>query len=70
MGYNIDISKSIYISRALALGFWRKESNVLPINQKKAYTDFYNSARYNDILEPKTTLLIHLAAAMASGCYP
>ncbi len=43
---------------------------MLPTKQKTAYTDFYNSARHNEILEPKTTLMIHLAAAMAVGCYP
>ena len=43
---------------------------MLPKTQKIAYTDFYNSARHNEILEPKTTLMIHLAAAMAVGCYP
>jgi len=43
---------------------------MLPERQQKAYTDFYDSARHNEILEPKTTLLIHLAAAMAIGCYP
>ena len=42
----------------------------LTIKQKKAYDNFYNSARNNDILEPKTTLMIHLAAALALGCYP
>jgi len=43
---------------------------MLPDKQKKHYTDFYDSARKNDILEPKTTLLLHLASAMAVGCYP
>ena len=43
---------------------------MLPENQKTAYKDFYNSARNNNILDPKTTLLIHLTSAMAFGCYP
>jgi hypothetical protein len=43
---------------------------MLPEKQQQAYTDFYASARKNDILNPKTTLLIHLASAMAVGCYP
>jgi len=47
---------------------------MLPEKQKNAYTEFYNSARYNEryneILEPKTTLMLHLASAMAIGCYP
>ena len=43
---------------------------MLPKKQGKTYSDFYDSARYNEILEPKTTLMLHLAAAMAVGCYP
>jgi hypothetical protein len=43
---------------------------VISGDQKKAYEEFYDSARYNEILERKTTLLIHLATAMAIGCYP
>ena len=43
---------------------------MLPKEQKRTYGAFYNSARNNEILPDKTTLMIHLAAAMASGCYP
>ncbi len=43
---------------------------MLPEKQQKAYGDFYETARNNDILEPKTTLLVHLGAAMAFGCHP
>ncbi len=43
---------------------------MLPEKQQKAYVDFYNTARNNGILEPKTTLMLHLAAAMAFGCHP
>ncbi|MGD8383300.1 MAG: hypothetical protein PVJ11_14215 [Syntrophobacterales bacterium] len=43
---------------------------MLPEEQKKTYTDFYKSARHNEILEPKTTLMLHMAAAMAFACYP
>jgi hypothetical protein len=43
---------------------------MLPEEQKKAFNRFYRSARRNKILDPKTTLMIHLAAAMAIGCYP
>jgi hypothetical protein len=38
--------------------------------QLQTYTDFYNSARCNETLDKKTTLLIHLASAMAMACYP
>lgn len=43
---------------------------MLPGDQAKTFKDFYDSARYNKILEPKTTLMIHLASAMALSCYP
>lgn len=43
---------------------------MLPDIHEKAFTDFYDSVRQNEILEPKTTLLIHLATAMAVGCQP
>jgi hypothetical protein len=43
---------------------------LLPRRQKRAYAEFYRSARQNEILDGKTTLLIHLAAALAVGCYP
>ena len=47
-----------------------KEEELLPEKQKAKYREFYDSARYNDILDPKTTLMLHLASAMAIGCYP
>ena len=43
---------------------------MLQERQRKAYAEFYNSARKNEILDPKVTLLVHLAGAMALGCYP
>jgi hypothetical protein len=43
---------------------------VLPRKQQECYSAFYDSARKNDILESKTTLMLHLAAAMALGCAP
>lgn len=43
---------------------------MLPAEQKRAFADFYRSARRNEILEPKTTLMLHLAVAMSTGCYP
>jgi hypothetical protein len=43
---------------------------MLPEKQKKAFSDFYDSARHNDILPAKTTLMIHLAASMAVACHP
>ena len=43
---------------------------MLPGEQRTAYGRFYKSARENKILDPKTTLLLHYASAMAFGCYP
>ncbi len=43
---------------------------MLPEDQRKTYAQFYTSARRNKILEPKTTLMIHLATVMAISCYP
>jgi hypothetical protein len=43
---------------------------MLPVKQRRAFSVFYDSARRNDILETKTTLMIHLASAMALACYP
>jgi hypothetical protein len=48
----------------------RKEVSVLPTEQKKAFGAFYGSARNNQILDPKTTLLVHLATSMAVACDP
>ena len=43
---------------------------LLPKRQKRAWAEFYRSARHNESLEARTTLMIHLASAMALGCYP
>ncbi len=43
---------------------------MLPKKQLEAFGAFYDSARYNDILDPKTTYLIRMGAAMAVGCSP
>ncbi len=43
---------------------------MLPDQQQKAFGDFYDAAHNNGILDPKTTLLLHLGAAMAVGCSP
>jgi len=43
---------------------------MLPKNQLKAWADFYDSARKNEFLDERTTVLIHLAVSMSVGCYP
>jgi hypothetical protein len=39
-------------------------------NQQKRWNAFYDSARHNKVLDERTTLMLHLASAMAVGCYP
>ena len=43
---------------------------MLPLEQRRRYRAFYDSARHNEILDARTTLLLHLASAMAFGCAP
>jgi hypothetical protein len=43
---------------------------LLPETQRQTYEAFYHSARKNETLDPKITLMLHLAAAMAFGCAP
>ena len=43
---------------------------MLPEKQQKAFGEFYDTVRENTILDSKTTLLLHLGAAMAFGCSP
>ena len=41
-----------------------------PTNPVSAWQTFYDSARHNELLDERTTLMIHLASAMALNCYP
>jgi len=43
---------------------------MLPKRQLEAWSSYYDSARHNEILDEKTTLMLHLATAMSTGCYP
>jgi len=43
---------------------------VQPTNLFSAWQTFYDSARHNGVLDERTTLMIHLASAMALNCYP
>ncbi|MGD8897251.1 MAG: hypothetical protein PVJ73_14550 [Acidobacteriota bacterium] len=36
----------------------------------KNWQAFYDSARHNGVLDERTTLMLHLASAMALACYP
>jgi alkylhydroperoxidase/carboxymuconolactone decarboxylase family protein YurZ len=43
---------------------------MLPEKQQQKFNEFYDAARNSGTLDPKTTRLLHLAAAMALGCTP
>ena len=43
---------------------------MLSRTQAKAFREFYDEARNNKSLSEEQTILIHLAAALALGCYP
>ncbi len=36
----------------------------------KNWKTFYDSARNNTVLDERTRIMLHLASAMALGCYP
>ncbi len=43
---------------------------MLSAETAKSYRDFYDLVREDPALEPQTTILVGLAAAMAAGCEP
>lgn len=43
---------------------------MIPETLKKSFIDFHNMMIANETLDPKTTFMIELGAAMAMGCYP
>lgn len=43
---------------------------MLPPGQHQAYCNFYDSVRNGEHLDPRTTAMIGLAAAMARECRP
>lgn len=43
---------------------------MIPANLKKSFIDFHKTIVANDVLDPKTTFMIEMGAAMAVGCYP
>jgi hypothetical protein len=47
-----------------------KGGRMLPEKQKQAYEEFYESTAKNEIVDPKTTVMVQLAASFAIGCYP
>ena len=43
---------------------------MLSKHQNETWDAFYASARENPVLDERTTVLLHLASAMALGCHP
>lgn len=43
---------------------------MLTAKQHKAYCDFYDAVRDESALDTRTTIIVGLTAAMASGCDP
>ncbi len=43
---------------------------MIPKQLGQSFADFHNTIVNNGIIDPKTTLMIQLGAAMAVGCYP
>ncbi|MGD9244972.1 MAG: carboxymuconolactone decarboxylase family protein [Desulfobacterales bacterium] len=43
---------------------------MIPQHLKTKFIDFHNTMIDNETLDPKTTFMIELGAAMAVGCYP
>ena len=42
----------------------------MPKNLKKSFKQFHDEMISNGIIDPKTTFMIEMGAAMAVGCYP
>jgi alkylhydroperoxidase/carboxymuconolactone decarboxylase family protein YurZ len=47
-----------------------KEIAMMPKHLKKSFADFHKAVVDNGIIDPKTTFMIQMGAAMAVGCYP
>ena len=43
---------------------------MLSLETAKKYREFYDLVREDSALDPQTTVLVGLAAAMAAGCEP
>jgi len=43
---------------------------MLPDRREKTFNGFQSEVFNNDVFDPRITVLFHLGAAMAVGCYP
>lgn len=42
----------------------------MPNHLKQSFVEFHNSMVANGVIDPKTTFMIQMGAAIAVGCYP
>ena len=59
----------LYIAEEYLNDKYLKTSTMLA-KQKEAFDAFYKSARHSGVIDNKTSLMLHLASAMAVGCIP
>ncbi len=50
--------------------FTKKEKTMIPKQVNQSFAYFRNAVVNNGIIDPKTTIMIQMAVAMAVGCYP
>ena len=43
---------------------------MLPEKLHDLFTSYHEAVRDNDVLDPKTTVMLQLATSMCVGCYP
>ncbi len=43
---------------------------MMPMQVNQRFADFRNAVVNSGIIDPKTTFMIQMGAAMAVGCYP
>ncbi len=43
---------------------------MMPKNLKSSFKEFHDDMIANGVIDPKTTFMIEMGAAMAVGCYP
>lgn len=49
---------------------YREKEGTVPTKRGREFDAFYDAARNNEVLGERTTIMLHLATAMAVACYP
>ena len=47
-----------------------QKGQAMASEQMQRFDQFYESARHSEVLDERTTVMLHLGAAMALGCEP